>query len=258
MKRDLCSCGNIKDARSKHCSKCYTSSLTGVNSLNYKHGKTLKKYYCKCGNEMTYRAIHCRICSNIEKSERQMGENNSNYGNIRIPSKYCIDCGNELKNKNSTRCWKCYCEWSKIPENNPNYVHGKCYEPYPLGWNRTFKEQIRYRDNYKCQICGCHEVENCRKLDVHHIDYNKKNLKENNLISLCLRCHMKTNFNREYWYEKLKEYNEVRLSSRYEDEKNCSKVFINNGVSIDFFEKKESTINRESKKDLNANNKLEE
>ena len=39
-----------------------------------------------------------------------------------------------------------------------------------------------------------------RKLDIHHIDYNKMNYKKDNLITLCLKCNIKANFNRNYWY----------------------------------------------------------
>jgi len=88
-------------------------------------------------------------------------------------------------------------------KNAPNWQGGICRYPDPLGWTKTFKEQIRQRDNYKCQICGCPEVEMYRKLDVHHIDYDRENLIPDNLISLCLSCHIKTNFNREYWIELL-------------------------------------------------------
>ena len=96
-------------------------------------------------------------------------------------------------------------EWiSKFGKEAPNWQNGKSFEPYPLGWNKTFKEQIRFRDGYKCQICGCPEVENNRKLAVHHIDYNKENLAPENLISLCNGCHSKTNGNRKYWTEFLK------------------------------------------------------
>ena len=87
----------------------------------------------------------------------------------------------------------------------PNWKGGKSFEPYPLGWNKTHKEQIRFRDGYKCQICGCSEVENIRKLSVHHIDYDKNNIELNNLISICIKCHSKTNFNREYWLKYFKE-----------------------------------------------------
>jgi len=84
-------------------------------------------------------------------------------------------------------------------QTNGNWRGGKSFEPYPLGWTKTFKEQIRYRDGYKCQLCSCPEVENGRKLDVHHIDHNKENLNPNNLVSLCQRCHGKTNGQRDYY-----------------------------------------------------------
>ncbi len=76
---------------------------------------------------------------------------------------------------------------------------GISFEPYPLGWNKTFKEQIRYRDGYRCQLCGVPEIECIKKLHVHHKDYVKKNIEPSNLISLCNSCHVKTNCNREYW-----------------------------------------------------------
>jgi len=88
-----------------------------------------------------------------------------------------------------------------IGVDNPNWNGGIQFIPYPLGWNKTFKEQIRYRDSYTCQMCGCSELENIKTLSVHHIDYDKKNIKENNLISLCRKCHTKTNYNRKYWME---------------------------------------------------------
>lgn len=84
-------------------------------------------------------------------------------------------------------------------ENNPNWRGGKSFEPYPLGWTRTFKEQVRLRDKYQCVLCGKPEVENNRRLDVHHIDYNKNNLQLDNLVSLCMSCHRQTNFHREKW-----------------------------------------------------------
>jgi len=84
-------------------------------------------------------------------------------------------------------------------ENAPNWRGGISNEPYPFNFNKELKKLIRQRDNYKCQLCGMPECENIQKLDIHHIDYDKKNLNPNNLISLCRSCHMKTNYNREYW-----------------------------------------------------------
>lgn len=76
---------------------------------------------------------------------------------------------------------------------------------YNHEFNYYLKEKIRHRDNYKCCLCNKLQISLDRKLDCHHIDYNKKNCKEDNLISLCRICHMKTNSNRDYWKDYLKE-----------------------------------------------------
>lgn len=68
---------------------------------------------------------------------------------------------------------------------------------YPLGFTRTFRKMIRERDGFTCQVCGKQEA----GLHVHHIDYDKANLKPLNLVSLCGRCHGKTNHNRPEWRE---------------------------------------------------------
>jgi len=80
-----------------------------------------------------------------------------------------------------------------------NWNGGSSFEPYLPQFNRYLRECIRARDNYRCIECGKAEEKNGRRLDVHHIDYNKHNLYHANLISLCMPCHMKTNTHREFW-----------------------------------------------------------
>jgi len=92
----------------------------------------------------------------------------------------------------------------KMGKLSSNWQGGKSFELYSLVWNEKYREQIRYRYKYTCQLCGCSEIANGRKLDVHHIDYNKQNCKESNLISLCRMCHPKTNYNRRYWEDLFK------------------------------------------------------
>lgn len=73
---------------------------------------------------------------------------------------------------------------------------------YPIDWTDNIRKAIRMRDEYICQICGIHQDElesRFRKLDIHHIDYDKDNLNPDNLVALCRNCHIKTNFNRKYW-----------------------------------------------------------
>jgi len=91
---------------------------------------------------------------------------------------------------------------SRRGEKNCNWIEDRSRFLYPMQWDDVIREGIRQRDGYICQECGIHNQELSgfyKKLDIHHIDYNKKNLDPKNLISLCRSCHMKTNTNREYW-----------------------------------------------------------
>jgi len=145
----------------------------GQNHWNYKDGRTNRKYYCQ----------DCEV-----KISRQAGA----YG-----TRCCKSCA--MKNREipfSTRV-------------NISLSHGGTGIPYELTeygieFDDVLKEQVRFRDKYKCQICGCSQLENGRQLDCHHIDYKKKNSVLNNLIALCMSCHTKTNTNRNYWYNILK------------------------------------------------------
>jgi len=82
-------------------------------------------------------------------------------------------------------------------ERNPNWKGGKSFELYPEEFNYELKAKIRARDANTCQLCGKIETRTC--FSVHHIDYNKQNNSDDNLITLCKKCNGKVNFNRAYW-----------------------------------------------------------
>ena len=84
-------------------------------------------------------------------------------------------------------------------EKNGRWLGGKSFEPYGPEFNNELKEQIRKRDRFRCQECFRHQIELKRKLDVHHIDFDKQNNNENNLISLCNVCHSQTLYDRQNW-----------------------------------------------------------
>ena len=75
--------------------------------------------------------------------------------------------------------------------------------PYPFIFDNKLKEKIRKRDNYQCKNCNITEEEHIMVvgcvLSIHHIDYDKMNCEEDNLISLCNQCNTRANFNRNYW-----------------------------------------------------------
>ena len=82
--------------------------------------------------------------------------------------------------------------------NNGNWLGGvkKGRSAYGYLFTEELKEKIKQRDNHTCQLCNKSNT----FLNVHHIDYNKLNNKESNLITLCHSCHAKTNIkNREQW-----------------------------------------------------------
>lgn len=81
---------------------------------------------------------------------------------------------------------------------------GISFESYSVDWTRTLKRSIRERDRYTCQLCGALQADEA--FCVHHIDYEKKNCDPKNLITLCRKCHTKTNHNRKYWINYFKQY----------------------------------------------------
>jgi hypothetical protein len=134
------------------------------------------------------------------------GEKASNYIDGRyLILHYCIDCGKELINYKATRCMTCASLFRMKIYGAPNYIHGHSFDPYPTEFNNKLKDIIRERDQHRCQICNKIQEDELKdlnhKLSVHHVDYNKNNCSYNNLISLCLKCHLKTNINRKYWEE---------------------------------------------------------
>jgi hypothetical protein len=176
-------------------------NLKGKLNPNYIHGETLKKHYCKdCGKEIClqtalYGQGRCRKCAIIK--------HNPNYNDGRSLKEYYCICGNEIDYRTyfygNKQCQECYLKTLKL-ENHPNWKGGLSFEEYGHNFDSSLKEQIRFRDHYKCRYCECSQLENGKQLDVHHIDYNKQNCENMNLISLCVKCHRKTNGNRDFWF----------------------------------------------------------
>lgn len=87
-------------------------------------------------------------------------------------------------------------------ESHPNWMGGITFEPYCEKFNDIFREAVRERDNYICQLCGFEQ--NGRALDIHHIHYDKENCYPD-VVALCRSCHSKVNGNRDYWEQYFEE-----------------------------------------------------
>lgn len=169
MYKCLCDCGNIK-----------IIPIGYMKSGNTKSCGCLKKEFRKKSKE------------HVEKMrQRVIGKLNPMYGKTHSKKVKLQMSLNNSGKKNPN-----YGNGDKIKgDKNPNWRGGRRQSKYSRIWTRIFRQSIRERDNHTCQICKL----NNNHLDVHHIDYNKLNCDIKNLISLCKKCHSKTNGNREYW-----------------------------------------------------------
>lgn len=190
----------LKNNKATRCKKC---------AGKIRRKLVIDNFCADCNKKIASDRRKCMSCTTKERFKNP--KNHPRYKNgYTLEKHYCIKCGILLKCPKAKKCNKCANLGRKISKETKlkislnqqgnkhwNWQGGKSCEPYPLGWNRKFKELIRERDSYICHICG--KKQGKRKLAIHHIDYNKNNLNLDNLISLCTNCHTKTNFNRPYW-----------------------------------------------------------
>ena len=83
-------------------------------------------------------------------------------------------------------------------------------------WTNDLKERVRAYFNYTCLECGAKQ--NGKKLDVHHVYYNKKACCDNTprvLVPLCHACHSKTTSgDRAYWTSHFQEIIDLMYGGR--------------------------------------------
>ena len=94
---------------------------------------------------------------------------------------------------------RCQSRWRSSrfgAEGNPNWNGGISRLPYTFDW-RSIARAIRARDGDRCRspLCEGH----VESINVHHIDYDKRNCDPSNLIALCAACNGRANFNRQWW-----------------------------------------------------------
>jgi hypothetical protein len=201
-----CQCASCKAKRGEY---------KGKNNPNYGNHKLVGK------NNPMYNRNHSEKTKRIISLVNSGSKNHFFKDGRTLKQYYCIDCKKEIHKSThlygTKRCRSCIVKYMfKIGKLNVSgkrnpmfgvhkfgkeasaYIHGKAYFPYPIEWNCSLREQIRKRDGYICQLCRKRNIEN-KSLHVHHIDYNKENCKEDNLVGLCHSCHERTNGNRDYY-----------------------------------------------------------
>lgn len=191
----------------KRCQTCANKNFSvkrkGKLNPNYIDGRSSKQHYCNCGKEIFWSTAingngNCQSCAKQGKGSPLYIDGRSS---VKI---FCKDCNKELSEnaqwQGTERCKSC----SRKGSLHVNWVEDRSLLEYPDTFNHELKDYIRQRDKYICQNCGETETEHLialkRVLLIHHIDYNKQNCNESNLITLCFKCNIRANYNRDYWY----------------------------------------------------------
>jgi mannose-6-phosphate isomerase-like protein (cupin superfamily) len=184
--------------------RLYCSKKCQLDAVR-KTGDTKTTSNCKiCGNEFKHygeRIVCSRECLSKYMSQQRLNENNPVWIDNK-EKKICVRCGNEFEytrrnlHKGQERVF-CSLDCSRNNGNNKefNNNNGNDYK-YPREFNGNLKNKIKERDGKCCQLCGSEY-----KLEIHHIDYNKSNNTDDNLITVCKKCHNITNFNRHFWIQ---------------------------------------------------------
>ena len=153
-----------------------------------------KKYCLYCGKEIINGHSRKKFCD----TSCAASYNNSKRGNKPLINGICLNCGKEFSDKQygtkycSQHCqqeyqYKQYIErWKKGEENGMSGEYGL---------SRHIKHYLLDKVGYKCEICGWGEENpytHTIPLEIHHMDGDYTNNKEENLQVLCPNHHSLT------------------------------------------------------------------
>lgn len=206
--------GFIKDSFSKEGFIVLSDEFRGANQKIF--------YECHAGHRHSIRwgdwrkGFRCPYCSgkirkNLEqislafKKEGYVLLSNS-YKNVYTPLYY--KCPNGHKHKTSWIAWyqnkRCPTCWaiSVSGPGSPHWRGGVSLNGYCDVWlDKHFKKEIKNRDGNVCLNPKCYGTSS--RLSIHHINYDKKDCRPANLITLCASCNSKANKDRRWhkaWY----------------------------------------------------------
>lgn len=146
---------------------------------------------CKhCGKPIPYEKRKNNFCN------QSCSASYNNRVRIKKPKNKCLYCGKELKGSNTKYCNnRCQNEYQYIQyiqrwkEGKETGLKGR----YNL--SNYIKRYLLEKANYHCEQCGWGEINSTlghSPLEIHHIDGDYTNNKEENLIVLCPNCHSLT------------------------------------------------------------------
>jgi 5-methylcytosine-specific restriction endonuclease McrA len=180
--------------------------IAGARNPNWKGGsRAVKCQQCRARFLVPpHRVGKARFCSMRCVGLAQRGDR------ARVPpraqvEKRCAECGKPFRvcraeARRTSRCsMACQGRWRArvlSGEKNPNWRGGTSTEPYPFVWKEV-RQRVIARDGGRCRSPLCWGTST--RINVHHIDHDKSNCADANLITLCASCNGRANFNRPDW-----------------------------------------------------------
>lgn len=167
-------------------------------------GGLIQKCCEVCGKDYAVKNVHSgsRFCSLQCVGKARKGKPMAKRNRV---FKECEICGAEYSvfgsHADRWHCCSKECSFKRRAavmkgHGNPNWNGGLSRFPYP--WNfREISRQIIERDGFKCMNPGCGGHD--QRLTTHHINYDKQDCREENLIALCSACNSKANYGRDEW-----------------------------------------------------------
>lgn len=130
----------------------------------------------------------------VKLQERRKINPNEHFNKGRKTIHYCLNCGKELSISQMKYCsLECQIEFKK---NNKINEWKENPSKFNNEWGYPFiKNYLLKKYNNKCEICGWGEVNkhtNIIPLEVHHINGDCTDNREENLQLLCPNCHSLT------------------------------------------------------------------
>lgn len=192
----LCDYGCGREAKyqmtsGKWCCEDFYSKCPAIRKKNSDGLKLNNPSYSKEVNKKRSNTLQGHYVSNITKDKiREKLLNYYRKGN----KPWNVGYGDYISGEKNP--W-----YNVFGEYHPGWKGGISQQPYcPIFSNKEWRELIYERDNYSCQMCGCtrqlsymiHEKNLC----IHHIDYNKENCHPENCITICNRCNLTANKDR--------------------------------------------------------------
>jgi len=166
-----------------------SEALSGTNNANY--GMVLseetKKRISDAHKGKTKSKSHRKRLAEANKGKKLSAEVRKKMSKSRVGKKHSEETKMKISKANKGRMMSGNAIKKFSGENHPRWNGGSSFLPYSPEFVSVITKYIRERDNYACQFCDAEQ--NGKAHAVHHIDHDKTNDSETNLIALCGLCH---------------------------------------------------------------------